>query len=71
MCKNGSDKFSILQKVEKEKFDFLNPDSKYNTYFQYKLALYKEVFDQSAINGKTTLGKDGKTVKFPTLKGFF
>ena len=47
--KSGIDKLAVVKKLHKDKFDFLFPDSKYNTYYLYKVALYTEMMSENKV----------------------
>merc|ERR1712008_625321 len=47
VCRNGGEKLGILRKRMPEKFAFLRSDNKYNTYYQFKVALYHEMRAES------------------------
>lgn len=80
VCRLGGEKLGILRKRMPEKFGFLRSDNKYNTYYQFKVALYHEMRaerhrEQKAkavanANAATAALQDS-TKHFPLLKGFF
>uniref|UniRef100_A0A0K2V9F0 Protein suppressor of white apricotlike [Bombyx mori] n=1 Tax=Lepeophtheirus salmonis TaxID=72036 RepID=A0A0K2V9F0_LEPSM len=43
VAKNGSDTMSVVRKRSPKEFAFLDGDHSNHTYFQYKVALYKEI----------------------------
>ena len=82
VCRVGGEKLGILRKRMPEKFAFLRSDNKYNTYYQFKVALYHEMRaerqrEQKAkavanANAATAALQDPTNkIKFPKLKGFF
>ena len=78
----GADKISVVKKLHREKFSFLFPEDKYNTYYLFKVALYTEMFEkkrqseqQRDLKRKAQESQsqmEELTLKtHPTLKGFF
>jgi len=82
----GADKISVVKKLHREKFSFLFPENKYNTYYLFKVALYTEMFDKTKQRETALKRADLKrkaqdnsqsemqelTLKsHPSLKGFF
>jgi hypothetical protein len=80
VCRLGGEKLGIVRKRMPEKFIFLRSDNKYNTYYQFKVALYHEMRAErhreqkaravASANAATAALQD-PTKKFPKLKGFF
>ena len=80
VCRNGGEKLGILRKRMPEKFAFLRSDNKYNTYYQFKVALYHELKAErhreqkakavASANAAAAALQD-PSKHFPALKGFF
>ena len=45
----GADKIGVVKKLHKDKFSFLFPEDKYNTYYLFKVALYTEMYEKKRI----------------------
>ena len=81
VCRVGGEKLGILRKRMPDKFAFLRSDNKYNTYYQFKVALYHEMRaerqkEQKAravanANAATAALQESSNKGFPNLKGFF
>jgi len=71
----GAEKIGVVKKLQKEKFAFLFPENKYNTYYLFKVALYTEMLENERIQKKNQEAQSEMqelTLKtYPTLKGFF
>jgi len=81
-AKNGADKLAVLRKKETAAFAFLASEHPHNLFYQYKVALYKEMLAEKAAqedqNGgglKRPMSEEEQMAhvasKFPSLKGFF
>ena len=80
VCRNGGEKLGILRKRMPEKFAFLRSDNKYNTYYQFKVALYHEMRAERHREQKAKAVANANAAAaalqdpskhFPLLKGFF
>jgi hypothetical protein len=77
VAKNGADMMSVIKKRDPTRFAFLNADCKFNSFYLYKVALYREMLaekeEASNQNGVKLADQPqtGSGTKFPTLKGFF
>jgi hypothetical protein len=80
VCRNGGEKLGILRKRMPEKFAFLRSDNKYNTYYQFKVALYHEMKAERHREQKAKAVANANAAAaalqdpskhFPLLKGFF
>ena len=74
----GAEKIAVVKKLQKDKFSFLFPENKYNTYYLFKVALYTEMLEKEQASKRRKLASNSEqqmqelTIKtFPTLKGFF
>ncbi|TRY77897.1 hypothetical protein TCAL_08112 [Tigriopus californicus] len=65
VTKNGSEALNVVKKREPGKFSFLNPSDKYHLFFQYKVALYKEMvaagYSGPTQRGSALLKNNGST----------
>ena len=78
--RNGGEKLGILRERMPEKFAFLRSDNKYNTYYQFKVALYHEMRAERHREQKAKAVANANAAAaalqdpskhFPLLKGFF
>jgi len=82
----GAEKIGVVKKLHKEKFAFLFPENKYNSYYLFKVALYTEMLERKRVEelheqSRRDLKRRAEeshsemqelTLKsHPTLKGFF
>ena len=79
VVRQGGEKLSILRK-RSEKFAFLRSDHKFNTYYQFKVALYHEMRAERHREQKAKAVANANAAAaalqdpskhFPQLKGFF
>ena len=80
VCRYGGEKLGILRKRMPEKFAFLRSDNKFNTYYQFKVALYHEMRAERHREQKAKAVANANAAAaalqdpskhFPQLKGFF
>ena len=80
VCRFGGEKLGILRKRKPEKFAFLRSDNKFNTYYQFKVALYHEMRAERHREQKAKAVANANAAAaalqdpskhFPLLKGFF
>lgn len=75
VAKNGADMMTVVKKREPDKFAFLKEGNKFNTFFLYKVSLYKEMLAEKQAEIESLRGRRDSTQvvgnKFPSLKGFF